>query len=482
MTLSYDHLFSDIGEMIEAIDDIYTIAATTLPAIADEIEDELIDETDKGDGLTPAARYDILSGIPEIFIRFQDTAIGWIGQLAAKVEQSLTDVDILSETDLPLDRSASAEDVMKELYRKMIDDTETVDASTVQIAGADQNAGAATADANNQGNGKVFVTRILDGYSEPASGAPSLRQYTYDRANSLWPGGGAAYVGEESQLAVASETMTLTCESDSETDGLAEGGESFGIIGGLAGRSDYDWETEGSGRGSSISVMNQSGLVTDGEFENFTTNDPDSWTIDNGSAGTHIFEETVNMHRGSACLKYSGDGAQATIQVSQDASASLIPLKRYCVACWVKGMAGIAAGTLTIQFEGTGYTAPTVEKISMNAAALAAQVAFGEEYFFVNMPAEIPDDFELVVKITGTLTNAKDVLIDGLALGEVAWHGGVGWAILAGSNPLLRGDRFTCTITNDNAGTFQKFFRKHFKMQLPSNSAAGETIDDAWAE
>ena len=31
MTLSYDHLFSDIGEMIEAIDDIHAIAKTTLP-------------------------------------------------------------------------------------------------------------------------------------------------------------------------------------------------------------------------------------------------------------------------------------------------------------------------------------------------------------------------------------------------------------------------------------------------------------------
>ncbi|HUT88694.1 MAG TPA: hypothetical protein VMY37_04310 [Thermoguttaceae bacterium] len=482
MTLSYDHLFSDIGQSVEAIDDIHALAKTTFPAMADEIHDELIDETNKGDGLTPAARYDILSGFPEMFAGFQDTLVSWIGDLAAKISESLTDVDlVLQETSLPLDGSATVDDVLREFYRKMIDDTESVDASILSICGADQDAGTATADASNQGTGKVFVTRILDGYAAPSSGFSSLREYAYDIGNDKWPGE-AGYVGTESQLGVTAETMTLTCSSDSETDGAAEGGESFDLIGGVAGNSLYDWESEGSGRGPNISAMNQSGLLTDGEFENWTKQNgnyhPTNWTVDAGGTKIDRSEDEV---AGTYALEFTGDGAVAAYQISQDVT-SLTPLKRYCVACWVKGQAGIAVGALTIQFEGTGYTAGTNEKITMDAAALAAQVAYGEEYFFVTMPTEIPTDMELVVKITGILTDTKLVLIDRLAIGEVTWHGGVGIAILAGSAPFLRADRFTFAVANDNAGTFQSFFRRWYGLQLPSNSAAGETILDAWAE
>jgi hypothetical protein len=43
------------------------------------------------------------------------------------------------------------------------------------------------------------------------------------------------------------------------------------------------------------------------------------------------------------------------------------------------------------------------------------------------------------------------------------------------------GDRFTWTVANDVAGTIQEFFRKYYRVQLPSNAAGGETILDSLA-
>ena len=494
MALIYDHLFHDIGVMINEINTLYSFAATTLPASATAIHDELIDAADDGDGAL-AARYDVLSGIPEIFTEWQSTVSGWTSALGDKIAQRLVDVDtVLQQLNMPLDGSASIYDVLLELRHAMVlGGIKDVDASTITLAGSDANKEVATAAATTFGNGKVYLNRTLDGYSVPGDRMINVRDYAYDRANDLWPGEGAGYVGEESQLSVASETVTLTCIADSETDGTADGGETFDIVGNTAGSSPYDWEAEGSGTGSPITVMNGSGLVVDGEFENFTANDPDSWTIDSGAAGTHVFGNSGNEWRGSKCLELQGDGAQATIQISQDASANLIPLKRYCLAFWLKTSgAGLVAGDLTVQFEGTGYTAPTVEKIVVAQAVLDDQVAYTTVadgyYCFINMPAIIPDDFELVIKVENTLTNGESIYIDGLALGEVQWHNGLGIAILAGgaettgADPFILGDRFTYTVANDDAGTFQRFFRKYFGIQMPSVTDASETIDDAWAE
>jgi len=140
------------------------------------------------------------------------------------------------------------------------------------------------------------------------------------------------------------------------------------------------------------------------------------------------------------------------------------------------------AGTLEISFAGTGYTAASSEKISIAPGSYTATYSLYN--FFINMPAFIPADFEIVVKVTGTMTNLKNVYIDSLALGPVQWHGGVGITVVAGGTRFRRNDRFTWTIANTDAGVFQTAFRKGLlgnqKVQLPSVAAAA-TILDSWA-
>ncbi len=283
--------------------------------------------------------------------------------------------------------------------------------------------------------------------------------------------------------------MVFECTSDLST---TDGSESFNWSGDTEASSPYNWKAtnlatpqEGGGIGPSIPVLNGNSLLSNLEFETFTVTDtPDSWDLDSGDVTTHIFKEATaaDIHRGTAALKFTGDGAKDPIKISQTPSANTFtPLKQYCVAAWIRGHDAVTT-TLTIQFEGTGYTATSTEKISLDAAALqlaSRRDVYELEHFFINMPKEIPSDFELVIKTTGALASGKNIRIDGVAVGPVEFHNGIGAAIVAGRTKFLKRDRYTANIVNNNAGVFQTFFRRAYQVQLPSSTSA--TIPDALA-
>ena len=143
-----------------------------------------------------------------------------------------------------------------------------------------------------------------------------------------------------------------------------------------------------------------------------------------------------------------------------------------------KADASISAGTLTVQFEGTGYTAGATEKVVILPGALATSWTLAS--FFVNLPGNIPSDFKLVVKWTGTPDNNKNLYLDDMALGPVTYGGGLGVVVVRGATPFERDDVFTFTVANTE-GVVQKAFRQVFGVQLPSDASAGETIADSVA-
>lgn len=414
-----------------------------LPELLDSIESSL----------NGTSRHDLLDGVPSLFDGFKDAVIAWSDALAGKVDERLIHrVTVLSE--LPgVGNSTALQDVLVELYRDMIDQAQSIKLNTVTL-------GSATADSGNTGNGTVMNDKVLDGVSVPFDGG---------FANLEWK-------GTNSELCVASETMTLTCISDEDTDGLPAGEEIFLWEGEAQPDTPLGWKTEGSGVSLSIPTLNAHNLISNRNFESWSANVPESWDLDNGTAGTHISQETLasNVYRGDSAAKFSGDGAEATIQISQTIPLRLLtPNRRYLLTCFVRGSAAIAAGTLTIQFESPsgGYTAGSTEKITMSSSDLSTQTTYGREEFYFTVPNKIPDDLELVVKITGTLTSAKDVWVDSLAFGPVEWGGGLNVAIVAGSIQFVRGDRFTFTVANDDIGAFQEYFRKRHRFQFPSNAS-----------
>jgi len=454
MAVNYTNLFTTIGAFIKSLNTVRAIGLS-----GGSIETELENIKTK---LTATGREDILSGVQEQYDSMKNQTTSWVSSNATKVTETLTHRETVLEELPGMGTASDISTALVEIYRDMIDNSQDIDASVVTIS-------AVSADAGNSGNATILVDKVLDGVNSPIAGSLFNPEW-----NEI-----------DSQLSV-SETMTITCSADEDSDGLTIGEEQFIIEGqpqATGGR--YGWETEGSGETLEVASLNTHQIIANKDFESWDTNVPESFDLDDGVAGDNVIQETTgaSVYRGDSALKMVGDGT-ATIQISQTLPLRILtPKRRYCLSCFVKGDATAAAGTLTIQFESPSgeYTAASSQKIEMNDAALAAQTSYGEEHFYINAPATIPDDLELVIKITGTLTTGTIIRIDSLAFGPVEWANGVNIAIVSGSSQSVRTDRYTFTTTNDDAGVFQTFFRKQYRFQMPSVTDGSETQADGLA-
>jgi hypothetical protein len=458
MAVNYDTspngLFIQIGKIAKH----YNLQA----ADAANLDADLADIMGAFEAMTAGANELMVEGVPTTFAGWESQYVARRASLVTLANTRIQDKEtILDELNLAVDDVAA---VLSELIRQMNSDSESVNASAVTI-------GSVSANASNSGNGTILTTKLLDGVTSPGSNARGTFA-----AN-------PQYRGVDSELAVESETMTIEVATDSFQDGATEGGETFNWNGKKAGVVN-GFGAEGSGAiGTITGAHSTSGnLLTNGDFEEITSNAPDDWTIDNGTAGTHILQETAgaNVYHGDSSIRFVGDGSQAAIGISQAFGASDVTAnKLYCVTVRIKADASISAGDLTIQFSGTGYTAGSSEKISIAAASLPT--SWSLQSFFVLMPAEIPADFKLAIDWSGTPTDTKNLYIDDLSFSAVNYGGGVGVVAVRGSDPFIKGDRFTFSVANDEAGVFQKFFRQAFGVQLPSDDSGSETIDDSLA-
>lgn len=450
MALLYDDantgVFRHLGILIKHLNLLGT-DETNLDADLDAIQDvfEAGDQTIYSEPLRQA------------FESLQGSHISLRASLADVAESRLRDrASVVNELGLDQD---GIQTVLAALITQMIVDSETVDANVVTV-------GTVTAGGSNAGNGTVLVSKVLDGYSAPAAG---VRPHV-------------AYNGVDSEFSY-DETNVIECTADNPSDATGAGSERFSSRGEIQADGTWSTDADGSGSGPSLRTLQSESLLSNLNFESFTVaNTPDSWTIDSGTAGTHILSEATEVYRGDTSLEIAGDGAQATIQISQaPAVTQLNPLRRYCVAFRYKASATDTSGqALTVQFEGTGYTAASSEKVAITGDNFST--SWSLQHFYVNLPADLPSDWKLVVKVTGTLNTGKIVYVDDIGFGPVTWHNGVGFVVVAGSTPFIRGDRFTFTTASNGAGTFQTFFRKAWGVQLPSLADTNETIDDALAE
>lgn len=410
------------------------------------------------------------SGAPALMVEgFATSVEGWKDEHAARRETlaalatiRLQDrVTILDELGLT---GTEVADILRALIIKMREDTESVDASTVTL-------GSVTPAASNVGDGTILISPYLDGVTSPGAGAGVYAAHP-------------DYNGQLTQLCVPSETQKILCTSDSFADGETEGDEAFEWTGRIA-DSQHGYNPEGSGDIGAITPINgpQLNIFANSDFESWELDEPTGWVVVAGTPTTHIIQEATgaDVYHGSFSARFAGDGAQANIEIKQVVSPTLLTAgKRYCVSVRIKASAAIAAGDLLISFEGTGYTAASTEKISIAPGALPT--AWTLEHFFINLPTVIPSDWRFIIRWNGTPTNAKSLWIDDVAFGPVVFGGGLGAVAVRGAVPFVRDDYFTFTVANNDAGTFQKWFRMTYGVQLPSNAAGAETILDSLAE
>lgn len=439
MALNYTNLFTNAGKYVKSVNrykGLYAGLDTDYSGVASVLE--------------TSGRDDLLSGEFERFQSYKDAVLGWIGQLRGQVGRVMTNREAVL-VELAVGSQSDFNTVIKLMYADMVLNTQNVLKNTITL-------GSVTATKTNANAGICVVDKVLDGYTQPSAGWPAISGYT----------------GLNSEVGLT-DTHYVTCLTDLPSNGVADGSESFAWVGKPSMGDPYHYRSYGSGTGPTIRTLQGNSLLSNLEFETFSSNAPGSWTLDSGTAGTHVFSDTTGakVKRGTYSLKLTGDAA-TTITLSQAAATLVRPLKRYVVGFWVLGNASMAAGTLTISFTSAsgGYTAGASEKISLNAAAIQALTTYGWKSFYVNMPADVPTDLKLTISLTGPATNAQSLWIDGGGFQAVDYFNGHSAYIYAGSDNFIRGDNFTYTCTNDEAGVFQTAFAKLFRIQFPSVAAA----------
>lgn len=445
MAITYADVFALIGEWIERTNEFRSLYATI-----DGYQTEVM-----GD-YSGQSQWALASSIPDRFRGFKDSVRGWINICNAEASRVLTDTTLVVG-QLPIGGQTDLPTVLTALWKDMVDNSQTIKRSTVSL-------GSVTNTTSGSYSGQLLISKVLDGYNAPGTGLLKNR----------------LYAGTDSEVS-CDDSVTVKCIQDSESGGVSEGGEQWTAYGSPR-VGWFDYGTEGSGMNRGLTTLNAGTTqwLLNPDFESNSGNTPTSWTVDAGTVSTHIFTGTsTDAYRGTSSLKFLGDGSTATLQISQTVVGRVDPKRRYLLAAWVKGQSSTAAGTLTIKFTGTGYTASSTEKIEMDATALAAATSYTLKNFWINMPAEVPDDLKLVISVTGTLTSAKSVCVDGIAFGPAVYENGVAMAIVAGSTKFLVGDQSTFTVTNNDAGVIQSWFRAAYGFQLPSD--ASPSIADSYA-
>ena len=442
----YTTLFEVIGEYVERINDFEAII-TALEADRVEINTELLDKVTNDS--YPISLY---ADNTQTFDSYKATVNSWILGLVSKIRRLLNDDDVILDKFIT---TVGWEGVYLELFKDMQDTSQDILKTTVTLSG---NTYALT----NSGAWSIITGKVLDGYQPAISGGLS-----HEYQNGL-----------DSELAPTADTMTITCVTDTDMSSrLTEGNEIF-QWGGGDGNTGYITGDTGTGAGPTMYPLTKYSSdygLANLDFETWaSTSSPGTW-VDSDHPPTRNTDE----YKGTYALGLVGTGS-ATFDLTQAVTTTrLNRYRRYCLACYVKGQSGIGAGVLEIKFTGTGYTASSAEKISMNASALEAQTSYGIEHFFINMPSEIPTDLKLSITLTPALTTGKIVLIDHMQFGPVNYHGGIHASIADGTGKTLKNDRYTFTVANNDSGVFQTFFRKGMKIQLPSH--ASPSIADSLA-
>lgn len=269
---------------------------------------------------------------------------------------------------------------------------------------------------------------------------------------------------------------------------------------------DYRWPG-GSGLSTSINLvdaqLNNSGgnKLHNSDFETFTTTDyPDNWVILTGTVTTNIAAAGSGYTQSNA-VKLIGDGGGTLSKIHQPFNttastsagaggtpATLKPNTRYAVNLFTKVSSVPAAGVLRVALTDSSNTilndaAGTANSFTIDLTGETTSYAAHNGVFIT--PSVMPTGYRLQIGLTTAIDSGKSVHIDDVALAEMTelYTGGPAVAIFAGATKVVKGDKWTVTITN-TMGEVAKWMERFFGMralglQLPKHDSAGETVPDS---
>jgi hypothetical protein len=298
---------------------------------------------------------------------------------------------------------------------------------------------------------------------------------------------------------VRSELLEARCVQDATNGTLTTGSEIFEVRG-QAAYSPLDYRFPGGSgafmRLASVTAGIDAGprfqnQLTNSDFEDFTSNVPNLWTVSSGTAGTEFAQTTTaaDVFRGSSAFRMRVTGSTFKIRqqfgIATGTIAKINPDRPYLLGCAIKKDAG-ATGTIRISVQdASGTIIGTANDFSLQLIlASAATTSYAIVFNPLRSPRNVPNETYLVLEST-TAVAVADAYIDEIVLAEMMpiAPGGQALSLIAGATDWRIDDFAQYTFTNNDEGAFVRAFDRLFNMYshglaLPQKTDGTETISD----
>jgi hypothetical protein len=453
MALDSTGLFTVIGKYVKAIN-VWNGYISTMETLKDEIFDKLEDES----------LQDLYVDLPSQFLGFKTAVGSWIDSLIGEVEDILLDEDYVTD-ELPIfQRDVTT--VLNAIYDYMVDNSLTIESSVVSLAASDTDKSSFAINSSTGGgysgfnHGRVFITRKLDGLSDPSSTVTAHQRY----ANA------------EGQLSMSATHLARVISN-------SEGAEVVQLFSEVDAQAPYGPTVEKPGNGPTVvNAMSSNIIPANHDFSLWSSATPNSWTMAGGVETTDWARSVATADRHDA-LVIKTDEVTAKQQLT-----GLVRYQMYFFG--VIGFAGFADGTDTATF------VTTVETVAGSAYDTSNSLVFEDNYipgltdvgtdkwgfmygFFCPGEDDDLNDFYLKIRMSAQTDPDMHGYIYETVVAPVTYYNGIAHAYWSPVNTPDTNDYGSIAIANNNNGVFQTFFRRAFDIQLPT--ADSPTIDDALA-
>lgn len=229
-------------------------------------------------------------------------------------------------------------------------------------------------------------------------------------------------------------------------------------------------------------------LLSNGDFENWSTNTPTNWTITVGTAGTQVLRGTVTA-RGTYSLQMVGSGGVLTtlrqqIASSNGAPASVSAETNYCISFLCRRGSSGTTGTVNVALRDSAGTvvgtAITIDLSTITDTYTAKSVTFSVAR------GSLPTTLFLDIYSTTTINAGYILFIDELIFAPMIplYMGGPSVIITNGSTDWNQNDSFNVAVVSNSTATgkFIKAFGRYCQTEsqniyLPVTTASPTEAD-----
>jgi len=448
MAIDYPgQLFENIGKYVNSLN-LFFAFLTDIQTGINDIEGELELKT-----------LNRLAGdMHTVFELFKRDVERWTSDITGEVVIHLTDRDeVLEKLVLT---SSNFNDVIQEMMKDMIAQADDVDANV--CAGVDPAI-----------SGKASIFGIsgetLDGVTSPKKGFPASIHY----------------------IDKLSEIVTATNQYVECVSAPSDGEETFKWIAEEEETLPYRDQSESPGISDTFPFAHKENLLgVEADFEDFTNDNPNGWTVTGGSATTDyaqyniafrgllgmviklipitITKPLINLEPGRGyyvLIKTNSGGVLATDFTNTKGNGNLDSVK------------------ITIdgsKLDLTTWTATRTDTVNDPAVTTGWDTA----WLYFNVPLDAVIDTTVLTFLFTPFNGADWFIVDEAVVVPARYYNGFSYALTRGAitdQPEVGDRSAVLASTNDAAGVWQEFFRKALGYQLPSQTDASETIGNSLA-